>query len=223
MEEVIKCKNIFYMHRLSDIGGVESFFYYMSRKYSNKDIMFVYKVGNAKQVNRLRETVRAVQFVGQKFECEKLFCNYNFEILDNVTATQEYAAIIHTDFAKQGFNFIKPEKINKIYGVSQTVCDSFKAQTGLDIELAPNPLYITPPRKVLRLISATRLTKEKGKDRIKKLAQTFVDEDIPFTWLIFTNDKKEIDNPNIAYMKPTLDILPYIADADFLVQLSDQR
>lgn len=45
---------------------------------------------------------------------------------------------------------------------------------------------------------------------------------IPYIWLIFTNDGVEINNPNICYMKPRQDISHYIKEADYLVQLSDE-
>lgn len=44
---------------------------------------------------------------------------------------------------------------------------------------------------------------------------------IPYEWRIFTNDSLPIPNENVIYMKPRLDIRDYIADADYLVQLSD--
>ena len=53
------------------------------------------------------------------------------------------------------------------------------------------------------------------------LANELTKRNIPFIWLVFTNDKNAIDNPNVIYMKPRLDIRDYIASADYLVQLSD--
>ena len=44
---------------------------------------------------------------------------------------------------------------------------------------------------------------------------------IPYLWTIFTNDFRVIKNDNIIYMQPRLDIIDYIANADYLVQLSD--
>ena len=49
------------------------------------------------------------------------------------------------------------------------------------------------------------------------------DAKIPYLWTIFTDNTKVIDNPNIVYMKPRLDIIDYIANADYLVQLSDNE
>ena len=84
-------------------------------------------------------------------------------------------------------------------------------------------MCLDTPQKVLHLISATRLTKEKGKDRIIKLAELLDKARIPYLWTIFTNDVNTINNPNIVYMQPRLDIIDYIADADYLVQLSDDE
>lgn len=46
---------------------------------------------------------------------------------------------------------------------------------------------------------------------------------IPYIWLIFTNDGNAIQNKNIIYKEPELDIMPYIKEADYLIQLSNQR
>lgn len=121
---------------------------------------------------------------------------------------------------------IKPnthEKITKYIGVSQLACDTFKEITGKKAYTIYNPIQIDKPRRVLNLISATRLTKEKGKDRIVKFAQILDENNIPYIWTIFTDDIKAIDNPNVVYVKPKLDITNYIANADYLVQLSDNE
>ena len=101
------------------------------------------------------------------------------------------------------------------------MCDSFTELTGLPCQLCYNPITIEKPKKVLKLISATRLTKEKGKWRIEALANALDMAGIPYLWIIFTNDTKAINNPNIIYMEPRLDIRNYLIDADYVVQLSD--
>lgn len=54
-----------------------------------------------------------------------------------------------------------------------------------------------------------------------RLAELLDSKGIKYIWTVFTNSEKVINNPNIVYMKPKLDIRDYIADNDFLVQLSD--
>lgn len=56
---------------------------------------------------------------------------------------------------------------------------------------------------------------------MKKLANALDNANIEYVWYIFTNDDKAINNPNIIYMKPRLDVYKWLAHADYLVQLSD--
>ena len=213
--------NIIYIHNFNVIGGTESFCYYLCRKYKDFDIAVVYKNGDEKQVNRLKQYVRVIKYNGQNFKCKKAFFNYLTDIIDNIQA-DEYIQIIHTDYQKQGLIYSKHPKINRILGVTQIICDSFKDYTGYNCELAYNPIELDKPKKVLHLISATRLTKEKGRDRMIQLGKLLNEAKIPYLWTVFTNDYKNINNPNIVYMSPRLDISNYIADSDYLVQLSDE-
>lgn len=219
--ENVKYKNIFYFSNINKIGGVESFLYYLCKKYEDNDITIYYKTGDQNQIDRLRKYVRIKKYKDEKIICEKAFFNYTTDIINNVEA-KEYIQIIHTNYIEQKLHFAPNPKIQKYIGVSKVVCDSFKEYTGLDCELCYNPIVIDKPRKVLNLISATRLTAEKGKDRIIKFAKILEQNNIPYLWTIFTDDINKIKNPNIVYMQPRLDITDYIANADYLVQLSNK-
>ena len=130
--------------------------------------------------------------------------------------------IIHTDKKYNGKPIKLNSKIDRYIGVSKIVCKHFEELTGVKCELCYNPIFIEKPKKVLKLISATRLTAEKGKNRMIQFASGLEQAGIPYQWLIFTNDTTAIDNPNIVYKQPKMDIIDYIANADYLVQLSDQ-
>lgn len=218
-------ENIFYMSTLNTIGGTESFFYYIAKKYKSKDITFIIRNGSTSQIERLGKYARVIIWNGRdKFKCKRLFCNYFVDIIDFVEA-EEYIQLIHTDYKEQkknlGMIFNPNPKITKYIGVSKIVCEHFKEETGLDIELSYNPIILDKPQRVLKLISATRLTNEKGKARMEELGKILEENHIPYLWLVFTNDQMKIRNDNIIYMKPKLDISSYIANSDYLVQLSD--
>lgn len=215
-------KNIFYFRYINAIGGIETFFYYLAKKYQDWDITIYYLEGDPKQINRLKQYVRVKQYKGEVIECDKAFFNFNLDIINNVKA-KEYIQIAHGDYKAMGIKPNTHKKLTKYLGVSKQVCNTYKEVTGYDTELVYNPIEIDKPKKVLNLISATRLTKEKGKNRIKKLAAMLDKAGIPYLWTIFTDDTNAIDNPNIAYMKPRLNIIDYIANADYLVQLSDNE
>ena len=213
-------KNVFYFHSLNVIGGTETFFWNIAQKYKDHDITILYQRGDVRQVGRLRNLVRVVKWKGQEIECEKAFFCYTLDIIDHVHA-QEKIQIIHADYRAIGIKANTNPQIDRYIGVSQTVCDSFKAQTGIECELCYNPVFIEKPKKVLRLVSATRLSREKGRERMARLADALEKAEIPFTWEVFTNDRNRIPSPNIVWREPRLDILPHIANADYLVQLSD--
>ena len=215
-------KNIFYFYNINKIGGIETFFYNLAKKYKDYDLTIYYKVGDPEQIRRLKKYIRAKQYKGEHIQCEKAFFNFNLEIIDNVEA-KEYIQVLHGDYKAMKLKPNTHKKITKYLGVSQQVCKTFEEMTGYKAELAYNPIEIEKPKKVLRLISATRLSSEKGKNRMKKLAQLLDEAKIPYLWTVFTDDTKAIDNPNIAYMKPRLDIIDYIANSDYLVQLSDNE
>ena len=217
-------KNMLYFNHINTIGGVETFFYMLAKKYHDWDITVYYKTGDWKQILRLNQYAHVRQYQGEVIECDKAFFNYNTDIIDNVKAN-EYIEIIHADFvALNKIMNYKPNvhpKIDKYIAVSQIASDSFYELTGIKPEVCYNPLILDTPKKVLHLITASRLTREKGRDRMIKLANALDNAKIPYLWTVFTNDTNVINNPNIVYMKPRLDITDYIADADFLVQLSD--
>lgn len=212
--------NILYFACINQIGGVETFYYYLAKKYGNRDITVFYKAGDEEQIKRLRQMVRVRRYRGETIKCKRAFFNYRADIIDNVEA-DEYIQIIHANYGELGLKPKYPDKIDRFVACSKTAAESFTEVTGFPCEVVYNPIAVSKQPKMLRLISATRLTKNKGKDRLEKLARALEESGIPYTWEIFTNDKHAIPNRNIVWRSPELDILPHIARADYLVQLSD--
>lgn len=212
-------KNVFYFKDLNSVGGVESFLYYLAKKY---DFEVYYKTGDANQVKRLSQLVKVRKYK-EPIKCDRFFGSYGLDI--EVEANEKYH-IVHCDYKKVWFAPIQYEGF-KYIGVSQLACDSFKELTGKDIELSYNPVYLDKIKRekqddsVLHLISATRLTREKGLKRMQKLARMLEKAGIKYEWKIFTNRRRECVGSYATYIEPQLDISKEIVKADFLVQLSD--
>lgn len=217
-------KNVFYWRHINCIGGVETFLYEIAKKYGKDyDLTLFYKVGDPEQIRRYKQFMRVKKYTGQKIKCEKAFFGWGTDIIDNIEA-KEYYQTLHADYKAQHLQPCRDPRITAYLGVSQAVCDTFTELFGLPAELCYNPLTVEKPRKMLRLVSATRLTAEKGAHRIAQFADALEREGIPYTWEIFTNSKTEAiknKNKNIVFRDIRLDIRDYIADADYLVQLSD--
>lgn len=193
----------------------------MAKKYQDFDITVYCKSAHHKIVERLSKYCKVKLYRGEKIVCDKVFFNYNTDIIDNVEA-KEYVQVFHTDYIAQGFKLKIHPKITRLIGVSKIVCESVEKLTGRKCELMYNPIDVDKPNRVLKLVSATRLTKEKGKERMIRLANMLDKANIPYIWLVFTNDGVEIKNPSVCYMQPRQDISHFIKEADYLVQLSDE-
>lgn len=211
--------NVIYFKKINSIGGVESWLYYLAKKY---DFKVYYKEANAEQVKRLSQYVEVHKYK-EPIKCDKFFCNYGLDI--EVEAKEKYE-MVHCDFKQVDFKPLVYDGF-KYIGVSQLACDSFTELTGKECELMYNPIEIDIPKVEkyndgkLHLISATRLTKEKGLARMQKLAKILDNAGIDYEWVVYTNRHRQAIGKNVIYKEPKLNILEEIAKADYLVQLSD--
>lgn len=215
--------NVFYIANINNIGGVETMFYQLARKYGKThDITFIYSSGNSEQIQRLKQYARCIKFRdGMRIKCKKAFFNINKDIIQYVDA-EEYYQIIHADYKAYKLTYVKHPDIRKFIAVSENSKKTFQEISGeQDVQMSYNPMTVDKPRKMLRLISPTRLSWEKGLGRMKTFAKALEDANIPYTWEVFTDSVNRIENPNFVYREPRIDILDHIAAADYLVQLSD--
>ena len=218
-------KNVFFFHTMNSIGGVETFFYELAKKYHKRyDITVYYIKADERQLKRLKRYVRVVRWGGQEVECENAFFNYNLEpMISHVHAKKMYE-IVHADFQLQ--RNIKPhidKRIDSYIAVSKRVRESFFAVTGVNCEVCANPLTYDKTPDPLFIVSAQRMTSEKGGNRIAELVQRLDQSGIQYYWMIFTDTNKNINSPNVIYMTPRLEIRPYIQACDLFVAVSDSE
>jgi glycosyltransferase involved in cell wall biosynthesis len=201
------------------VGGIETWLYYLAKLHPGAFTVYYKKIDNA-QLLRLAQYVDCVKYNDEVIKLDKgLFC-FDMMGLDKVIA-KEYIHIVHADYQEIAVEFKPARKFDNIYGVSELACDSFTEVTGVDAEVLYNPIALDDTHPVIKLISATRLSEEKGLWRMFDLAKALDDSGIKYRWDIYSNDKCQINSPNVTVHKPRLDMASFIADADYLVQLSD--
>lgn len=210
---------VFYFKSLNQIGGVEAMFYYLSCLYKN--IVVYYREADATQVLRLANNVEVHKYKGKKIKCNKFFCNYGLDI--EVDAKEKYH-IIHCDYKAVKFKPIMYPGF-KYIAVSKLTKDHFTDLTGVNAEVIYNPIVINKPevkkKEGLHLISATRLSSEKGGWRIDKLSEILDKAGVKYDWDIYTDRNYTFPSPNIHIKKPKLDLTKEMAEATYLVQLSN--
>ena len=226
--------NVFYFKKINRIGGTEQFLYEIAKKYYMYDITIFYDEADIFQLKRLRQLVRCIKRKkGEKAQCKRAFFNFNIDMIDDIEA-EEYYFVSHGNFEELGYMPpIKHQKLTGFIGVSDFASrklDEIGKKLKVDIKTKKcyNPLTLEPKEKVLHLVSAGRLDdKVKGGERTLKLIKA-LDHYCEITgkhyiWTIFTNPTEKVKtlSPNIAIMKPRVDVRPYIADADYVLQLSN--
>ena len=231
-------KNIFYFKKINAIGGTEQFLYEIAKKYYKYDITIFYDEADTFQLQRLRKLVRCKKRnKGEVVKCNKAFFNFNLDMIDDVEA-EEYYFVSHANYEElhrvHGGYIppIKNEKLTHYIGVSQFATDKLdeyaeKIKSNIKTQRCYNPLTLEPKEKVMHLVSAGRLDdKVKGGERTLKLIEALdrycEKEGRHYIWTIFTNPVSfEIQSKNVVLMKPRVDVRPYIADADYVLQLSN--
>lgn len=232
---IFKCANAYYFSHLNSIGGVESHFYYLAKKYGDLDLVIFYRSGDEYQINRLKKYVRCRRITPEdRVICDKIFVCYNREILDWCEA-KEKICVLHADFkqvvtsGQLDMSMIPvDDRIDKYVGVSQSVCDSWKEITGIDAECLYEPIILDPCDRPLMFLSATRLTREKGWHRMEKLADILNANGVNYTWMVYSDTQPNKANrikqkDNMIFCPTRLDIIKKMSAFDAYIQLSDNE
>lgn len=218
VEKPLKTQVLIYVSALYRIGGIETWTYnfckVMSKYY---DLMVLYdKTMDETQRRRLLPFAQVVKNNNKPITCDTaLNCRTALTLPKNVVYKRKYM-VVHT--CKMRPEWEIREDAEKIF-VSKAAKDTWDAEG----EIIHNITLTTKPRKALLLVSASRLSWEKGENRILALAQMLHNLGILFTWLVFTDNAPKNIVDGLVYREPTLDIKSYIKEADFFVQLSDQE
>ena len=215
---------VIYCGNAQTIGGVETFIYNFCKELCDKyDILVLYSEHmDARQIMRLAMFVPVMINTGKIIQCNTLI---NIRLTDEVPGNVRYKQRIqmsHTcQLAKSGkWHWTIKQNYDKLIFVSQAAADSF-ADQGLTYQVIPNLTEREKPKKALLLVSACRLTWEKGEERMYELAEQFRSANIPFVWLVFSAQSLKRVIPGVVHCPPTLDVRSYFERADYVVQLSD--
>ena len=218
-------KNVIYFPSFNIVGGVETFCYEMALKYGKDyDITILYQNGDPQQMAKIAKVARVIRIkTDDKIICDVFIFGWGFDILKNVTADR-YIQTFHADYINRNLNPCPDPCITDRFGVAENTTKGIREHYdwAADIRTMYNPYTIKKPRKVLNLVSATRLTPEKGFERMKILCKALDDAGVPFLWVVFTDHPQVSPHPSMLIAECKVEgILDYIANADYLVQLSD--
>ena len=201
-----------------NIGGIETFIYNFCRQMAKYyDILVLYDEIDPVQLDRLAEVVECRKNNPKKvLRCDTIIVN---RITDDVPLNvkcKQKVQMVHA--CKLDPKWSVPNA-DETVAVSNVVAESFELSKYNVINNMTWPQEVPNP---LILVSATRTkTLEKGQKRMVAFAKLLESRKIPYIWLCFTDGGIKGATDSMICLKPTLNILPYIKMADYLVQLSD--
>lgn len=217
----IKTQVVIYCANMQKIGGIETWLYYWCRNmYKLYDIMVVFSDQmDGRQIARLSDIVQVMRLNGRLIECDTLI---NTRITDKIPEeikAKKIVQMVHGCYSALFCCDIQPER-DKIVFVSKAAADTFK-NVG-KYEVIHNFTYPQEKKRCLFLITASRFTREKGGERMIKLAEALRRAGIEFIWFVFSHqDTKLVDG--MVKLPETLNVKDYISKCDYLVQLSDSE
>ena len=218
----IKTQVVIYCANMQKIGGIETWLYYWCQNmYKLYDIMVIFSENmDGRQIKRLSEIVQVMKLNNRLVECDTLI---NTRITDKVPEqikAKKIIQMVHGCYSALFCCDIQPER-DKVVFVSQTCADTFKNVD--NYEVIHNFTYPKQKtNKCLLLITASRFTREKGGERMIKLANALRSAGIEFIWFVFSHQETRLVD-GMVKLPETLNIKDYIAKCDYLVQLSDSE
>lgn len=224
-------KNVIWFANINKIGGVESVIWNVIRKY-DRDITIWYDYADPFQLARYSKYVDLIKFNNnQLIECDNLIINYGYDKIEGHFKAKRVIYLVHANYKYlvdnkvNGTNVVTDPRF-EYYAVSKFAADMYYEVSGIRPKVCYNPITIDDNRDALLIVSATRLHTDKGKliERMETLANALDDHNVPFIWLVFTNNTKEkVNNKSVISVPSRLDILPFLKRADFVAQLSDSE
>lgn len=218
----IETQVVIYSKSFNPTGGITSFTYnwcqHMRQYY---DITVLYGEMPAEHIAKFSQIVRTVPESDTLISCDTLIIN---RLNDPIPSNVVYKRTVQMCHACRLKDMDVPQDRDVLVNVSQASKDSWGVDARQGIVI--NNIPYSAGKRGLFLVSATRIgASDKGDCdiRMRTLAQKLDASGIPWLWINFSS--KALDNMPTSFINlpPQLDIQPFIARADYLVQLSDQE
>jgi len=219
VEQPLRTQILLYVSQLYDIGGIETWTYnFCQQMHKYYDLMVVWDKGmDPVQKRRLLRFAQVVENKHQQpIVCDTVLnCRTALPIPSNISYDSAFQ-IVHT--CKMQKHWELRDDIEKIF-----VSEAARKSWGSEGQIITNMTVQQNIKKSYLFVSATRLSWEKGENRIHRLAQMLKDRGVLFTWLVFSDHEPKQYTDSLVYRKPTLDIMSYVQKADAFIQLSDME
>lgn len=205
-----------YAKELDQINGRTTFVYNFCQIMKDYyDITVLYESADPNAVKKLRQIVDTRKLGTKPISCNTLIVN---SILDDVPPNIGYDQKIQMVHACKTNNSWKIPQSDRTIFVSQTAMDSWNGKG----QVIHNMISQNVDRPLV-LLSATRVSNEKGQNRIVEFGRLLKEKGVRYIWLLFTDLPIKGMTSEMIQMPPVSDISSFIRSADYVVHLSDSE
>lgn len=235
---IITCMKtiVMYIDNSVFINGINTWLVNFCKEFYNEYLITIITDEiNPRFYNEVANYAKCIEMDKSKtYTCNILVNHFDFKpVPSNIKADSTYI-LLHCDygaFPEEKVKNIKLDPDGKYISVSELAAKNIRERFGVNC-LAIEGLFMPKPEKkrVYKFITPSRPLKEKGIERVFRLAYLLKRHNINFQWLLFFD--KDIHTAHFKAPFPEIincgavphDLLmQYIGDADYLVQLSDNE
>lgn len=220
---------VFYSPKIQGVSGTSSFVRYlipMLKKYGATPII-VTDIPGLPDYPEFSD----VMYIQNKLQpISADFCIYSsiFRNKHNIQA-HGYIQMVHTDLHHWNIQYT-PDDRDAHVAVGVQVQESLSEFNHIKSIVIPNLIPEPSIRPVMRLMTASRISRGKGFDRMVTLVSLLKNENIPFIWEVYGTGAK-LDSlkktfstvPEVHFMGAMDNIQSYMVKNDYVVQLSDNE
>lgn len=237
IKEIVLHKNkgkhiTIYQEYIYKIGGIETFLFNFAKVFNEYNITVMYKRADYNQLVRLSKYVNVRKDTNEIIDCDIFIaCNYHniAKCKKRLKANKVYQ-MIHADLSTyKDIYYTKDEIVDDIITVSKSAYDGLLSKNGYTSKCIYNLLDLEAGQKI-KFITLSRMTKEKGLQRIIKMIEELKNNNINFVWYICSDltdraKKDDIDKllsyNEVVLVPANINNVELISACDYLVQLSD--
>lgn len=222
-----KKKIVLLQHYYNEIGGVETFLLNFCKRFGDEyDMTLVCRDISLENAIMLSKYVNVIIELTSPIECD--ICIITSVLVDDEYFQQirykEIYQMIHSDWTAMkkfwNWQFREHDPNTKYIAVSEIARESFIREYNRDSVVIPN--ILDTEKYDIKLVSFTRLTEEKGYERMKKLCDYFKKYKIKYVWDVFgTNPLGYVSYGNMVLHSPVREGQRVMGGYDYVVQLSD--
>lgn len=222
-----KKKIVLLQHYYNEIGGVETFLLNFCKRFGDEyDMTLVCRDISLENAIMLSKYVNVIIELTSPIECD--ICIITSVLVDDEYFQQirykEIYQMIHSDWTAMkkfwNWQFREHDPNTKYIAVSEIARESFIREYNRDSVVIPN--ILDTEKYDIKLVSFTRLTEEKGYERMKKLCDYFKKYKIKYVWDVFgTNPLGYVSYGNMVLHEPIREGQRVMGGYDYVVQLSD--